>query len=162
MAKVYLGLGSNLDDRRNYIELALKALKEEELIDVLRISSIIETEAEGNPHQPQFLNTVCETETNLSPIDLLGKLKKIERKLGRPKEHEKSSPRTIDIDILTFDDLLLKGKTLIIPHPKLHKRYFVLYGLNELAPQLFIPKHEKTVSQLLSELKNSHADNQER
>ena len=160
MAKVYLGLGSNLDDRRNHIELALNALKEVE-IDVLKISSIIETEAEGNSHQPQFLNAVCEAETSLSPIDLLSKLKKIERKLGRPREHEKNSPRTIDIDILTFDDLLLKGKTLIIPHPKLHKRYFVLYGLNELAPQLFIPKHEKTVSQLLSELKNSHADNQE-
>jgi 2-amino-4-hydroxy-6-hydroxymethyldihydropteridine diphosphokinase len=161
MAKIYLGLGSNLDDKKQRIESALNALKEEEYINLLKVSSIIETEAEGNPNQPKFLNAVCEIETTLFPLELLDKLKRIEVKLGRPKEHDENSPRTIDLDILVFDDLLLKGKTLTIPHPKLHKRYFVLSGLNELAPELFVPGHEKTVSRLLSELKENHAGNQQ-
>jgi 2-amino-4-hydroxy-6-hydroxymethyldihydropteridine diphosphokinase len=161
MAKVYLGLGSNLDDRQKNIEEALKHLKEEPAIDVLRVSSVSETEAEENTGQPKFLNAVCEIETILSPIDLLDRLKRIERKLGRPQEYQRNSPRIIDLDILIFDELLLKGRTLTVPHPKLHERYFVLNGLNELAPDLFVPEHKKTVNQLLTELsKKSYADNQ--
>lgn len=152
--KVYFGLGSNLGERQNNIEAAISFLKEEPQVKVLRVSSIIETEPEENTEQPKFLNAVCEIETNLSPIDLLVKLKRIETRQGRPKEYERNSPRVIDLDILIFDDLLLKGKTLIIPHPKLHKRHFVLNGLTELVPDLFVPGQEKTVKQLLALLSN--------
>jgi 2-amino-4-hydroxy-6-hydroxymethyldihydropteridine diphosphokinase len=152
MAKVYLGLGSNLGDRKKFLESALNSLREEPAISVLRVSSVVETTPEENLNQPKFLNAVCEIETTLSPLDLLDKLRKIENKLGRPRERQKNSPRNIDLDILIFDDLLLKGKTLTIPHPKLHQRYFVLHGLNELVPELVVPQHNKTVVQLLTEL----------
>lgn len=157
--KVYLGLGSNLGDRQNNIEKAVALLKEEPQIKVLRISSIIETEPEENVNQTEFLNAVCEIETNISPVDLLGKLKRIEQRLGRPKEYEKNSPRVIDLDILIFGDLLLKGKTLTIPHPKFHKRYFVLNGLVELVPELFVPGQEKTVKQILAEISEKKYEN---
>lgn len=149
---VYLGLGSNLGDRHNNIERAVCLLKEEPEVKVLRVSSIIETEPEENINQPKFLNAVSEIETNLSPIDLLGKLKRIENRLGRPKEYERNSPRIIDLDILIFGDLLLRGKTLTIPHVKLHKRHFVLGGIVEFAPDLFVPGHKKTVKQLLDDI----------
>ncbi|MFH1856688.1 MAG: 2-amino-4-hydroxy-6-hydroxymethyldihydropteridine diphosphokinase [Candidatus Omnitrophota bacterium] len=160
-SKVYIGLGSNLGDREKNIKTALELLKEEKTINLLRASAISETDPEENLNQPKFLNAVCETQTSLSPVDLLDKLKKIEYKVGRPKEYEKNSPRIIDLDILVFDDLLLKGRTLIIPHPKMHKRYFVLNGLNELAPDLLVPGHKKSVKQLLSELLDDiYASNQ--
>lgn len=160
MAKVYLGLGSNLGNRQSFIDQAINLLKEEPAIDVLRVSSCLETEPEGNLNQPKFLNCVCEIETTLSPIDLLDKLRKIEKKLGRPEEREENSARNIDLDILVYDDVLLKGKTLTIPHPRLHERLFVLNPLSELAPKLMVPKHNKTVSQLLAELNQINESNQ--
>lgn len=150
--KVYVGLGSNLGDRHANIERAICLLKEEPEVRVMKVSSIIETEPEESTNQPKFLNAACEIETNLSPIDLLGKLKRIENRLDRPTEYERNSPRTIDLDILIFGDLLLRGKTLTVPHIKLHKRHFVLTGLAELVPDLFVPGYQKTIKQLLDDI----------
>ncbi len=132
MSTVYLALGSNLGDRRLYIERAV-----EELgacgVDVRRMSAVIETKPVGGPVQDNFLNAVLKAETQHSPEDLLIVVAAIEEKLGR-KRKVFHGPRTIDIDILLYDDIKLVTRKLIIPHPRMLERTFVMEPLKEIDP----------------------------
>ncbi len=131
MATCYLGIGSNLGDRRKYIDTAIAALAGTGSIKVKRSSSIYETDPVSPIPQGKFLNGVLEIETSLSPRDLLEELNKTERTLGRLRV-VKDGPRVIDLDILYYDDIRVNEKDLVIPHPKIDQREFVLRGLREL------------------------------
>jgi 2-amino-4-hydroxy-6-hydroxymethyldihydropteridine diphosphokinase len=145
MTTTYLGLGSNLGNRALNIYHALRRLGSHLRID--RISSLYETEPVGVTDQPWFLNLVCRGETDLTPEALLDVAKGIEAEMGR-QEGVRFGPRLIDIDILLYGDLILVLPRLVIPHPRLHERGFVLVPLGELAPSLVHPALEKDVAQL--------------
>jgi len=144
--RIFIGLGSNLGNRLDYIQQALKALPPE--IKVLRSSQIYETPAWGYTDQPPFLNQVVEAQTELDPEALLAKLKSIEEQLGRVANF-RYGPRCIDLDILFFDDLIYQSVTLNIPHPSLPQRAFVLVPLNEIAPNLLHPGLNQKISELV-------------
>ena len=164
MATVYLGIGSNKGDRQAHFDKAIGLLKEHEEIDFLAISSVIETKPVGGLAQGDFLNAVIKIKTDLMPLDLLTQLKIIERRLGRPKVHEANEPRPMDLDILFYDDVVIvDGKNLCIPHPRLAERFFVLKPLSEIAPDFIHPRLQKTVRELLEALSTdpNHADHPE-
>jgi len=134
MAKCFLGIGSNLGDRRKNIKQALKLLREAK-IKILKKSRIIETAPVGGPKQGKFLNAVLEIETKSEPPKLLKTLKAIENKLGRQKT-VRNGPRIIDLDILLYEDKVIKSRQLTIPHPRMHERSFVINPLKEIAPEI--------------------------
>src|SRR5215212_7804075 len=146
----YVGLGSNLGDRAGYLLLAVRGMLDAGL-DVIRLSSIYETEPVEYENQPAFLNMVAELRgsTLPSPDQLLARLLRIEYALGRKREVHRG-PRTIDLDLLIYKDQRLNTEFLTVPHPRLHLRRFVLVPLNELAPKLVHPVLEKPISELLS------------
>ncbi len=148
--KAYLGLGSNLGDRQAYLTTALTYLEEQVVIS--KTSSTIETKPLGLTNQPDFLNMVCEIETNLQPHKLLELCLAIEAKMGRVREI-KWGPRNIDIDILLYEDMIIKEKDLQIPHQYLTERAFVLIPLNELCSNLVHPITGKTMWDHLQILK---------
>jgi len=147
LTTAYLALGSNLGDREAILLQALKCL-ESAGVQVLRRSSIYETEPQEMREQPWFLNQVVEIETTLSPIELLGQIREIERGLGRQRVVAKG-PRTIDLDILFYGDAIIATPELQIPHPRLAERRFVLEPLAELAPNLSHPATGRKVSEML-------------
>ena len=152
MALIYLGIGSNLGDRAANVEKALALLKEHEEIKVLAVSNLIETEPQGGPEQGKFINGAVKIESDLMPLDLLAQLKMIERRLGRVKS-EPNSPRPMDLDILFYDDVVIvEGKSLAIPHPRLAERMFVLKPLLEIAPDLVHPRLHKSIKELYEAL----------
>src|SRR5579864_3448881 len=130
MKTVYLSIGSNVGDRETHLTRALERLAENDL-RVVRTSGVYETEPRDLPDQPWFLNQVVEAETELFPIQLLGRLQKIERALGRLPTKPKG-PRAIDLDILLYGDAIISVPGLDIPHPRLGDRRFVLEPLAEL------------------------------
>jgi 2-amino-4-hydroxy-6-hydroxymethyldihydropteridine diphosphokinase len=136
--KAYLSLGSNLGDRAYYLGSAIAALGKEEGIRVLRESSIYETEPLGLTAQPDFWNMVLEIETDLEPLALLRVCQQIENDLGR-KRILHWGPRTVDIDLLLYDNIVGNSTELILPHPRLEEREFVLAPLRELRPDLILP-----------------------
>lgn len=138
MAIVYIGLGSNLDDREKNLKNAINALASRPSINILRQSSILETEPVDYLDQPLFLNMIIVVETDLPPHELLETTGKIELELGRRKTVPKG-PRTIDLDILLYDDIILNTADLIIPHPEITNRTFILQHLLELDPELHDP-----------------------
>ncbi|MEK7867944.1 MAG: 2-amino-4-hydroxy-6-hydroxymethyldihydropteridine diphosphokinase [Candidatus Omnitrophota bacterium] len=127
----YIGIGSNLGDRAKYIENAIEKLEGTKGIEVKRVSSIYETEPVGGPKQGKYLNGAIEIETQLEPGELMLKLQNIEKQLGRIKT-VKNAPRTIDLDILLYGDKKINKPDLKIPHPKMHKREFVMKPLKDL------------------------------
>lgn len=131
MVTCYIGIGSNLGDRRAYIDKAIVELRNNKYIKVIKISSIYETDPVSDIPQGKFLNGVIEIETNLKTRPLLKELNGIEERLGR-KRTLKNAPRTIDLDILYYGDEKISEKDLVIPHPKIEEREFVLRGLREL------------------------------
>jgi len=131
MTESYIGIGSNLGDRKEYIERAIEMLKESGNIKVEKVSRLYETEAVGGPPQGKFLNGVIKIETDFSPRELLNRLKRIEKELGRI-ERIKDGPRTIDLDILIYGDLHIEEENLVIPHPRMNERAFVKRPLNDL------------------------------
>jgi 2-amino-4-hydroxy-6-hydroxymethyldihydropteridine diphosphokinase len=149
MATVYLGLGSNLGDRKQNLSQALGLLSTHVMIE--KASSVYETEPVGYKDQPLFLNAVCRISTELNPKQLLRLAKKIEAKLGR-KPGFPNAPRPIDIDILLYGDEVFSSKELTVPHLRLAERAFVLVPLSEIAPNLIHPGSRKTVRELLTDL----------
>ncbi len=148
----YLGLGSNLGDKQNYITEAINLISRLKDVEIKRTSSVIETTPFGKTDQPDFLNCVIELETTLIPEDLLKKCSYIENQLGRTRI-EKWGARTIDIDLLFFGDTIMNTDALVLPHPELHKREFVLTSLNELCPDLVHPIFNKKIKNIFMELK---------
>ena len=152
MKRVYIGLGSNLGDREEMLRRARELLTGAG-IDILRASSLYETEPQDLPNQPWFLNQVVEAETNLFPLQLLNRALKIEKELGRRRTAIKG-PRTIDLDILLYHRYVIDSPSLIVPHPRMHERRFVLAPMVELAPKLRHPVTRQTMRELLGRIKD--------
>jgi 2-amino-4-hydroxy-6-hydroxymethyldihydropteridine diphosphokinase len=147
---VYLGLGSNLEDRQRNLALALDFISERIKIELL--SPVYDTAPVGNPNQPRFLNMVARVSTRLPATTLLFMTKGIEAKLGRVPI---DTPRPIDIDILFFGDQVINTPPqLVVPHPRLVERGFVLFPLADIAPNLVHPVNKKTVKQMLEAVKD--------
>ena len=140
MARAFVGLGSNLGDPQGLIAAALELLGSEEGIEVVAVSTLRETDPVGYEDQPRFLNGAAELDTELPPRELLGRLLEIERRLGRVRgQGPRFGPRTIDLDLLLVDGVVLDEPGLRLPHPRLQERRFVLEPLAELDPALEIP-----------------------
>lgn len=150
MAKLYIGIGSNLGDRRANCRHAVELMNESGMV-IIKESSLCETEPWGLKEQPPFVNMAVMAETSLSPESALEALKWIEKKMGR-QETARWGPRCIDLDILFYDDIIMTGNSLCIPHPLLHQREFVLLPLCEIAPDKLHPVLKKTVRQLREEV----------
>jgi 2-amino-4-hydroxy-6-hydroxymethyldihydropteridine diphosphokinase len=148
MKTAYLSLGSNMGDRHKALTDALCRLESREL-NVRRTSSVYETEPVDMRGQPWFLNLVVEVETSLFPMQLLKRTSKIELDLGR-KRLAASGPRTIDIDILLYGAFVIDTASLVVPHPRMTERRFVLEPLAELSPELRHPVLRRTVRELLA------------
>lgn len=150
MSLSYLLLGGNIDDRLFYINKA-KEFINIEIGNIIKESGIYETEPWGFKSEQYFLNQVIFIETKLSPQKLLETINIIEQKLERKRTQNQYSSRTIDIDILFYDNLVINEKNLIIPHPKLQNRKFTLIPLNEINPVFNHPVLNKSIADLLKE-----------
>ena len=132
MTVCYLGIGSNMGDRRKNIALAISKIKALDNTAIMKVSNIIETEPVGGPAaQGKFLNSALKIKTALPPLRLLKALKKIEKALGRTKT-VRNGPRVIDLDILFYGDKIIKRKDLTVPHPRIFERQFVIKPLFEV------------------------------
>jgi deoxyguanosine kinase len=147
----YIGIGSNLGSRKEFIDKALKLLTETKQIESCRVSDIIETKALGKTIQPDYLNTVAEVKTSFEPEALHRRLIEIENLLGRQRQ-EKWSSRTIDLDLLLFGDKIINTDELTVPHSQMHLRSFVLKGLCQLNPELIHPVMKVSARELASRL----------
>jgi 2-amino-4-hydroxy-6-hydroxymethyldihydropteridine diphosphokinase len=145
----YLSLGSNLGNREDNLDMALKLLSER--MRMGKVSPIYDTEPLGNTNQPRFLNIACEVFTRLTPEGLLALAKGIEGKMGR--RGKSGEPRTIDIDILLYGDSIVEKPDLVIPHPSMAERSFVLVPLAEIAPDLVHPIVKKTIKEMRDAIK---------
>lgn len=146
--RVYLGVGSNLGEREENLAVARKSVCKDPRICFLRSSPVYETNPVGGPPQGKFLNAAWEVETELAPEDLLGVLRAVEYSLGR-RRHLLNEPRTIDLDILFYDGLIVEREGLKIPHPRLCGRRFVLKPLSDLIPDFIHPAFGRSVKDLL-------------
>jgi 2-amino-4-hydroxy-6-hydroxymethyldihydropteridine diphosphokinase len=149
---VYLLLGSNLGDSQNYLKLARMEIGR--IGQIQSTSSIYQTKPWGKTDQPDFLNQAIGLQTNLSPQALLARIHEIEFKLGRHRI-EKWGPRIIDIDIIFYGNQVIEAANLIIPHPKMRERRFVLAPLAEISPALVHPILKESVAELLELCKDS-------
>jgi len=150
MNQTYLLIGGNLGNRQENLGHAAKMIAAK-VGTVLLASSLYETEAWGVTDQPSFLNQVLLVETALDPKQVLEAILSIEKEMGR-RRMQKFGPRTIDIDILFFNELIMHEDSLTIPHPQLHLRRFTLAPLNEISPQFIHPVFNKSISQLMEQL----------
>lgn len=150
MPESYLSLGSNIGNRKFYLERAEKLILQE-IGTVLKKSSLYETEPWGFHHPVNFYNKALHIKTDLLPEELLSRCLSIEKQLGRQRENNKYEARCIDIDILFYDNQIIDAENLKIPHPYLHIRKFVLEPLNEIASEFVHPLLNKEIHQLLNE-----------
>lgn len=149
MNNVFLILGGNLGERKKNLDEAISLLGKK-AGNVKRFSSVYETQPWGVKDQPHYFNQVIEMLTDLSAQGLMTELLQIEKKMGRVRE-KKYGSRTIDIDILFFNDAIINTESLTVPHPRLHERRFVLEPMNEIAHELMHPILQKTIAELLTE-----------
>ncbi len=157
MTTCYIALGSNLGDRRFYIESAVKKVRTLCETRVRKVSSIIQTAACGGPVQGPFLNAVMEIETDLTPYQLLLELQKIESEFGRVRQVV-NGPRTLDLDILAYGDIRINEPALCIPHPRMMERDFVMVPLKEIAPEFAGEMRKKITghtSQVIKKIKTT-------
>ncbi len=155
LVAAYLGLGSNMGKRQDNLDKTLDLLSQR--LPLRQVSSLYDTEPVGDINQPRFLNLVCQVYTRLAPTELLALAKGIEFKLGRaPSTH--NAPRPIDIDILFYGDQVIETPELVIPHPRLTERAFVLTPLAEIAPNLVHPVSGKTIRELLQGVTETQGD----
>lgn len=155
--RAYLGMGSNLGDKKGYLDQAVEKIKEDPECVVEKVSQYLVTEPYGGVEQDDFLNACMVVRTLLSPEELLDKLHEIEQEAHRERIIH-WGPRTLDLDILMYGDLVMESDDLIIPHIEMDKREFVLKPLCEIAPNLRHPILKKTVSQLLAAITNEGTD----
>ncbi|MDC3417905.1 2-amino-4-hydroxy-6-hydroxymethyldihydropteridine diphosphokinase [Aquibacillus salsiterrae] len=151
MENVYIALGSNILPRYTYLQKATLLLSKNNQITIEKQSSIYETEPVGYMEQSNFLNMVVEISTSLKPTELLDYCQKIEIELGRKREI-KWGPRTIDLDILLYNQETIQTEQLTVPHPRMHERAFVLVPLCDLNPEFKIPLVNKAVIDVLDEV----------
>lgn len=152
--KAYIGLGSNIGDREEKLKNAIFLLKETDGVEVAAVSSFYNTAPEGYVEQPDFLNAVVQINTTLTANELLEACGSIEEKMKRERVI-RWGPRTIDLDILFYGDEIIMDKHLIVPHPRMQERIFVLEPLNEIAPQTIHPESGKTVHEMYQALLNN-------
>ncbi len=149
MNKTYLLLGSNMGNTRQKLLQAKKHI-EDHIGKITRESAYYQTAAWGNTNQPDFVNQAIVIESMLSPLQTIETILEIEKKMGR-KRTEKNAPRIIDIDIIFFNKEVINKKKLVIPHPYLQDRRFVLVPLNEISPNFIHPVFNRTVHELLNQ-----------
>ena len=152
MKTAYLSLGSNLGDREDNLREALRRLRESDKLRIARVSSLYETEPMEVENQPWFLNIAAEIETSFFPMQLLGRIGRIEDAMGRKRVRAKG-PRLIDIDILLYGSFVIGTTKLTVPHPRMMERRFVLEPMVELAPELRHPITRQSMRELLSAIK---------
>jgi len=152
MAQAFVGLGSNVGDRAATLAAAVEALARAPGIRIRSVSAFRETDPVGGPPQGRFLNAAAELETDLSPHALLAVLLDVEQQFGRVRA-VRWGPRTLDLDLLLYDDLVLDDTDLRVPHPLMHEREFVLEPLAEIAPQAVHPALRATAAELLARLR---------
>ncbi len=156
VATVYIGLGSNLGDRVCNCVAAVRELSSVCRIEAL--SSLYETDPVGvKGEQPPYVNAVLKVASGLDPYALLEALQSIERRLGRLRSEERWAPRTIDLDLLLYDTLVVDSPSLTLPHPRMHARRFVLVPLCEIEPTLIHPVLSRPVRDMLDGLRDDHA-----
>ncbi|EHJ08355.1 2-amino-4-hydroxy-6-hydroxymethyldihydropteridine diphosphokinase [Staphylococcus simiae] len=148
MITAYLGLGSNVGDRESQLQQAIDILNHFSGIDVIKCSPIYETAPVGYIDQPNFLNLCLEIVTTLSVEDLLEHCLDTEKQLHRVR-NERWGPRTLDVDILLYGDSIIEKDNLIVPHPRMNERAFVLIPLNDIAPNIVEPRSQKMISALV-------------
>lgn len=153
MNTVYIQLGSNIGERESFITKSMRKV-EDDIGKIITASSIFETTAWGNENQNNFLNSVIEIKTPFDAFTILQKSQEIENNLGRERS-DKWGERTIDIDILFYNNKIINTKELTVPHPLIQKRKFVLVPLSEIAPNYMHPILKKNISTLLSECKDT-------
>ena len=153
---VFIGVGSNLGDRRAMLAAAIDKLEESETIGVVQKSPLYETEPVGYHEQPKFLNQVLEIDTSLTPEKLLRHLLSIEQELGRARR-QRWGPRTIDLDLLAYNQLQIASAGLTVPHPEVHRRAFVLQPWYDIAPDFQVVGHDLTVAELLARCSDQSA-----
>ncbi len=158
--RVFLSIGSNLGDKEGYLDFSIDKLNAEDDTKVIKIADYIETEPYGDVEQDNFLNSALEIETLKSPDTLLEFIGRVETEAGR-KRLLHWGPRTLDIDILFFDDMIIEKPELIIPHPEIEKRDFVLRPMVSIAPLFRHPASMKSMTTLLEELKSKENKNNE-
>jgi 2-amino-4-hydroxy-6-hydroxymethyldihydropteridine diphosphokinase len=147
----YIGLGANLGDPKRQLEEALARLTALEEVEVLKVSRFYLNPPLGPPDQPWYVNAVAQVKTRLEPEELMRALQQVEQDLGRVRG-ERWGPRVIDLDLLLYDGVIMSGPGLVLPHPEMQHRAFVLVPLAEIAPQAWHPALEKTAAELLAEL----------
>ena len=149
MVKAYLGLGSNIGDRAHQLQQAIRIIDQYQYIDVTSISPIYETEPVGYTDQPQFLNLCIEIETTLNPQELLKRCLETEEALHRVRKI-RWGPRTLDVDILLYGNEIIEEDNLIIPHPRMVERAFVLIPLNDIASKHIEPRSQRLIENLVT------------
>jgi 2-amino-4-hydroxy-6-hydroxymethyldihydropteridine diphosphokinase len=154
MYTAYIGIGSNLGDRKNNCARAIDLLKQQG-VSIKKCSSLRETQPWGLQDQPLFLNMAIEIETDNTPNELLTLVKDIETKIGRQKSFP-WGPRVVDLDILFFNEVVIQSQELTIPHPYMHNRAFVLEPMQEIAPDLVHPVLKKSMRELFRNLTENH------
>jgi 2-amino-4-hydroxy-6-hydroxymethyldihydropteridine diphosphokinase len=156
-SRAFVSLGSNLGDREAYLRGALQALRATRGIERLEVSRIYETDPVGPPPQGPYLNAVAEIETEMEPRALLERLLEIETEAGRIRRGVRGEARTLDLDLLLFADRCIEEEGLVVPHPRMHERGFVLEPLCELAPQRVHPRSGETVAELAARVRDPAA-----
>ena len=157
MNQAYIALGTNIEPRQTYLKEAITELGKHESIQVIDQSSIYQTVPVGYLDQADFLNMVIAIKTSLPSLELLDVCQTIEHNLGRERGI-RFGPRTIDLDILVYNDENIKTERLTVPHPRMYERAFVLVPLLEIAPNLILSKQDRTVKVYLDQLSQSDLD----